>query len=688
VLPHFYLPGSSAANPVPTGLVSAPADVLQPRFTQDSNLDSMLTFDMAATGAGITDTKTFFDGGDEAFYVTTDHLYVVSNYYSAGAANPYGSIIQRFDMNGDGVTPGPAGFVPGLVTGQYALDEFNGDLRVAAQTYFASPQDSTMIYVFQQNGTALNVVGSLQGIGPGEGLNTVRFAGNYAYLSGILTTPSSGGSQNSLLAVDLTDPADPTLAGQDLSTGQNDYLQVLDGNELLGIGYDDSDENGSYSLVELTLYNLSDPQNPSIIDQIDVPDEHGAETFSPADSNPSALAYSLSQNLLAIPVTGTALTLDGDASFNDLIYQIDLQTGFHLIGSVTQDSQVDRSIFQGDLLYSIADSSVKVQQIIQATTPGSNPALSIGPSLEVRFTGNLLMVQNIALQTGGNLAFQGPVLYFGVSDPTGLVATIGWGDGTTSTGTIEPSDLDLLGIVGQHTYGADGEYAITVTFTQNGESSTTTDATIQVGDVDPQVEFFLQRLYSVLLNRQIDQTALDYWAADLSQGLSRAFIVQFIMQSPEYQSAQVEQLYKQWLGRPADAAGLAAWLQFLAAGHSLDDVRAGILSSQEFFADTGSTAAFVSALYVDLLGRQADPEGQLAWQSALLFGLLSRQQAATLIAHSHEAAVYQVMLEYQQILGRPAELGGLLYFTDALQSGSNPESVEAAIFGSAEYFQK
>jgi hypothetical protein len=174
----------------------------------------------------------------------------------------------------------------------------------------------------------------------------------------------------------------------------------------------------------------------------------------------------------------------------------------------------------------------------------------------------------------------------------------------------------------------------------------------------------------------------------LSQGLSRAFIVQFIMQSPEYQSAQVEQLYKQWLGRPADAAGLAAWLQFLAAGHSLDDVRAGILSSQEFFADTGSTAAFVSALYVDLLGRQADPEGQLAWQSALLFGLLSRQQAATLIAHSHEAAVYQVMLEYQQILGRPAELGGLLYFTDALQSGSNPESVEAAIFGSAEYFQK
>ena len=196
------------------------------------------------------------------------------------------------------------------------------------------------------------------------------------------------------------------------------------------------------------------------------------------------------------------------------------------------------------------------------------------------------------------------------------------------------------------------------------------------------IDYFLHRLYGDLLMRHRAPARLlgpRTRAGGVALAPSGSCTARSTEQSGPY-------LYSQLLHRPADASGLATWLPFLEAGHSLDDVRAGILSSQEYFAHAGSSAGFVSSLYEDILGRQADPVGLFAWQTVLQLGL-SRDQVVGLFQHSHEAAVHQVMLDYQKYLNRPAELDGLLFFAGAIEAGSDAQDVGAALAGSPEYFK-
>ena len=113
------------------------------------NFNSVLTFDLTATGNGLTDTQTIFGSYGATIYATTNHLYVVTGHYSTGTGDTAGTVVQRFDITGDHVVAGPAGFVPGLIHGQFDLDESDGYLRIATTVPTGNTQ-STAIYVLQQ----------------------------------------------------------------------------------------------------------------------------------------------------------------------------------------------------------------------------------------------------------------------------------------------------------------------------------------------------------------------------------------------------------------------------------------------------------------------------------------------------------------------------------------------------------
>jgi len=82
-----------------------------------------------------------------------------------------------------------------------------------------------------------------------------------------------------------------------------------------------------------------------------------------------------------------------------------------------------------------------------------------------------------------NRSFSGVVATFTDADPNGVVAdyaaTIDWGDGTTSTGTIGSSN-GVFAVSGKHTYGYFfGKRTITITITDAGGSTVTVQSTIQ-----------------------------------------------------------------------------------------------------------------------------------------------------------------------------------------------------------------
>jgi hypothetical protein len=81
-------------------------------------------------------------------------------------------------------------------------------------------------------------------------------------------------------------------------------------------------------------------------------------------------------------------------------------------------------------------------------------------------------------------------------------------------------------------------------------------------------------------------------------------------QSPRLRpERQVDQWYRQFLGRPVDQAGLDSWANDLRNGAPWQEVLGGILGSREYFRLKGGTfSRFVQGLYLDVLGRRPTRE--------------------------------------------------------------------------------
>jgi hypothetical protein len=115
-------------------------------------------------------------------------------------------------------------------------------------------------------------------------------------------------------------------------------------------------------------------------------------------------------------------------------------------------------------------------------------------------------------------------------------------------------------------------------------------------------------------------------------------------------------------------------------------VDAGILGSDEAFADAGSTnTGWLTLAYHCTLDRAPDPTGLATWGSALSSGT-SRYQVELLIDSSNEAHIGDLDYVYSA-LNRAPDPAGLATWLPALNSGAlNWVQVAADIFGSQEFY--
>jgi hypothetical protein len=132
---------------------------------------------------------------------------------------------------------------------------------------------------------------------------------------------------------------------------------------------------------------------------------------------------------------------------------------------------------------------------------------------------------------------------------------------------------------------------------------------------------FVQTLYEDVLKRVGDTSNVHdagYYVTGLNNStLTPAAVVGGIVRSTEALDYQVNVLYESLLGRPADSGGQEADVAYLQAGGTLEQVIGGIATSPEFINRVGSSAGFVEALYVDLLGRSAGASDVSGWVGQL-----------------------------------------------------------------------
>lgn len=197
---------------------------------------------------------------------------------------------------------------------------------------------------------------------------------------------------------------------------------------------------------------------------------------------------------------------------------------------------------------------------------------------------------------------------------------------------------------------------------------------------------YLQAVFQSILGRSPSAADVATWAPAVQLG-DLSSVTRALSRSNEWAGAQIGGIYRDALRREVDAAGRAHWVDRIGAGATLDQVAAALYGSGEYYARAGSTPErFVDALYRDLLGRPADPGG-LATLVQKLGADGSRGAVAARLYRSAEARASRVSRHYESVLGRPADPSGQRFWTGQVER-SGDAALAAALASSGEFFRR
>lgn len=337
-------------------------------------------------------------GAGEEIYASRDNLYVaVTSYQSRGLlgqSQDQETWVYKFGLLDGSIDYQGYGIVPGRILNQFSMDEYNGHFRIATTTGDIWREDEgtskNNLYVLNDQ---LELVGSIEGIAPGERIYSVRFMGDRAYLVTFKKV-------DPLFVLDLKDPAEPKILGALKIPGYSDYLHPYDENYLIGFGKDTVEVShkdaagrvvGStayYQGLKVALFDVTDVSNPKEL-FVEIIGDRGTE--SELLRNHRALLFSREQELLAFPVTVMEVNdrsgslenraiRHGEFTFQGAyVYRLNPEQGFQLRGRITHlskedyakaggywydsDRNVERIIYIGDNLYTISPSKIMVHDL-------------------------------------------------------------------------------------------------------------------------------------------------------------------------------------------------------------------------------------------------------------------------------------------------------------------------------------
>ncbi len=163
-------------------------------------------------------------------------------------------------------------------------------------------------------------------------------------------------------------------------------------------------------------------------------------------------------------------------------------------------------------------------------------------------------------------------------------------------------------------------------------------------------------------------------------------------------SDQVTRLYRAALGRDPDAGGLAYWAGLRARGVSTADLAAQFLTGNEFQARFGNLddRAFVTQLYLFVLGRNDDHDGAAYWEQQLRSGAVDRAAMLAFFADSIEnihrtdtlppnpldAELYRL---YRAVFLRPPDVDGQCYWSGQRIAGLSLSDTANVFVSSPEF---
>jgi Beta propeller domain len=370
-----------------------------------TSMITVLTFDLNAASLGdglpvtvVADGDTVYSSG-ASLYIASDRQWRTPPHdpgtaiVQAGAQSAAIMPQQYVALYKFGVArPGrpvyeASGTVPGWLLGsagtaQYALSEWDGALRVATTTGlfgWNGPPPRSAVYVLEQVGSRLAIVGKVGGLGLGDQIYAVRFAGPVGY---VVTYRAV----DPLYTLDLTDPAQPMVVGELQLSGYSAYLDPIDMSHVIGIGQA-TNAAGHIEGTQISLFDTTDFAAPARTAVLRLPFAH-----SEAEIDPHALLYWPAARLLVIPAllpdpaavpAGTA-TPSADNVPTPVSAALVLHVSNHSItkaGLITHPampgdpagSQIRRSLIIGGDLWTLSDQGLKANDLMTLAPLGWVP---------------------------------------------------------------------------------------------------------------------------------------------------------------------------------------------------------------------------------------------------------------------------------------------------------------------------
>ncbi len=302
------------------------------QYVPDDNYSlytQILAFDM---GTPLNNPKmvTYLGEGSNNIYMSQSSLYMALSGYNR-------TTIYKFSLNSECPRFEAKGSVEGSIVNQFAMDEFDGNFRIATTN-----GSKCSVFIL---GPSMRKLGSLLNIAPGEQIKSVRFEGNRGYVVTFRNT-------DPLFVIDLSVIRKPKVLGELHIPGYSTYLHTYDENHVIGFGYDGSSW-GINGNLKIALFDITDVTNPK---------EMFTESIDASNSelltNHKSLLFSKEKDLIAFAVGD--YSKDSDVG---KVYTITLENGFELRGEIKHKDDVSRMLFMDDVLYGVSEKTVSAHDI-------------------------------------------------------------------------------------------------------------------------------------------------------------------------------------------------------------------------------------------------------------------------------------------------------------------------------------
>jgi uncharacterized secreted protein with C-terminal beta-propeller domain len=364
-LPRYELEQNGSRS---SGQLVECAAVSHPEHYTGASMLTVLTVDLTKE-LGVGDPVSIVADGDTV-YGTGTSLYVADDHSLHGKPGGFAppqvarTEVYQFDISRPGKPVYVAsGGVAGTLLNQYSLSEYAGRLRIATTTNQPGQccdqpgKSESAVTVLARNNDALVQVGRVGGLGVGERIYAVRFIGPVGYVVTFRQT-------DPLYTVDLSNPAQPKVAGELKITGFSAYLHPAGDGRLIGVGQE-ATEQGRRTGTQVSLFDTGNLAAARRLAQYQL-----SGGSSEVEFDPHAFLYWPEKGLLVLPITQQWERSTTQPASGALVLRLS-GNSFTEVGMVSHpaggtrypDGTVRRALVIGDELWTVSGFGILVSDL-------------------------------------------------------------------------------------------------------------------------------------------------------------------------------------------------------------------------------------------------------------------------------------------------------------------------------------